>query len=240
MNLHTETASVQSVAWLEGFAELARGHKLWRHPFIDRCRGGTLSLEQVRLLAVQMYKFSYEFNAILARAIAACDDESARIIVAENLWEELGSGDLGSTHPALFRRFTRALGISDVALAAVPALPETRALIHTYLTLPDSHGFLAAVAAVCFASEGIVAMLYRQIEQGIRGTVAIADEDLAFFHVHIQVDDSHAANLVELLGPRLSTAEDALLARSAIRLALDARCTFFDGILRATRTPCDS
>lgn len=215
------------------FRRIAQQHALWRHPFVERCRAGELTLAQVRVLGGQMYKFSSEFTCFLAKALASCRDEQARLVIGQNLWEELGEGDPDRAHPELFRRFTRALRISDRELLAIPAEPETTQLIDTYLGLSDRYGELGLIGALCFASEGIVAGLYSQIETGLLKAVAFDKADLAFFEVHIHVDDGHAQNLESILLPRLRGAEDVERTEAAIGAALDARCRFFDGVLRA-------
>jgi pyrroloquinoline-quinone synthase len=217
---------------MRSFEQLAQMHPLWTHPFLAQCSGAALTLAEVKILTVQMYKFSKEFNRILASILACCPDESAQFVIVENLFDEMGQGDRDLVHPELFRRLTRAIGIDDGQLAAMPTADETQFMIDTYLGLSQEYGYLSALGAVCFASEGIVNALYTQIYHGIRDCGPIAADDLMFFEVHIHVDDSHAANLANLIGPRLQTKEQMALMEQAISAAMDARVQFFDGILR--------
>src|SRR5262249_17173140 len=154
------------------FRQICKEHPLWGHELIKRCRSGRLTLTEVRTLGAQMYKFSREFSRYLAKALAVCQHEEARVVIAENLWEELGEGDAKRAHPVLFRRFTRAIGIDDARLEQIPAEPETKALIDTYLSFPDKYGVLGALGAICYASEGIVGALYSQIERGLVRSVS--------------------------------------------------------------------
>jgi pyrroloquinoline-quinone synthase len=217
---------------MRSFEQLAQMHPLWTHPFLAQCSGAALTLAEVKILTVQMYKFSKEFNRILASILACCSDEAAQFVIVENLFDEMGQGDRDLVHPELFRRLTRAIGIDDVQLASIPTAPETQFMIDTYLGLSQRYGYLSALGAVCFASEGIVNALYTQIYHGIRDCGPIAADDLMFFDVHIHVDESHAANLANLIGPRLQQAEQVALMEQAISAAMDARVQFFDGILR--------
>jgi pyrroloquinoline-quinone synthase len=214
------------------FRRVAEDHPLWRHPFVERCRSGRLTLAQVRVLGAQMYQFCHQFPSFLALALAACPQEEARVVIGENLWEELGEGDPQRAHASLFRRFTRALGLTDAQLYAQPALPETAALIDTYRALSERYGVLGILGALCYASEGIVAALYTQIQGGLQHSLALDRDALLFFELHIHVDDGHADKLESVLLPMLRTTKDVLLVELAIRSALDARCAFFDGILR--------
>lgn len=218
---------------LDSFHRIAQRHPLWKHSFLERCRAGELSLAEVRVLAVQMYKFSQAFNRILASIMSCCSDEIAQLAIMENLLDEMGQGNLANAHPELFRRFTRSLGIDDGTLLLTPPEPETQAMIDTYLALPHKYGYLAALGAVCFASEGIVNSLYTQIRQGIVGTSPFSQEALIFFEVHIDLDVDHAAHLEAIIEPRLRTVEDSIYVHRAIKTALDARLHFFHGIERA-------
>lgn len=219
---------------MQSFLEVTANHPLWNHEFLIRCRTTQLTLAEVQILAVQMYKFSKEFNRILAGILSRCPDDSAQQVILENLFDEMGQGDPTLAHPELFRQFTRALGIDDATLSSLPTAPETCHLIDTYLNLPHQYSYLAALGAVCFASEGIVNTLYTQLQRGIAEAAALPKEALIFFDVHIDVDDSHAAHLAALIEPRITTTEVAMDVNRAILDAMNARVCFFDGIVRQT------
>jgi pyrroloquinoline-quinone synthase len=214
----------------DSFCSITKNHPLWNHPFLQRCRTGELSLAEIRILAVQMYSFCKEFNRILASTLSCCPDESAQLVILENLFDEMGQGDLNQSHPELFRRFTRALGMSDEALTAQLVTPETRTLIDTYLQIPHKYGYLAAVAAICYASEGIVNSLYSQLYKGIIDTANLQKDCLIFFEIHIDIDDSHAANLARVIESSILTPEAENNIKQAITEAMDARLQFFNGI----------
>ncbi|WP_414544270.1 TenA family transcriptional regulator [Nostoc sp. CCY0012] len=214
------------------FQEIAANHPLWNHDFLHRCRTGDLLLPDIQILAVQMYKFSKEFNRILAGILSCCPDETTQLVILENLFDEMGQGNIHQSHPELFRRFTRALGIDDDTLAALPTAPETLALIETYLKIPRQYGYIPALAAVCYASEGIVSSLYTQLYQGIVDAAPLPKESLIFFELHIDVDDSHAAKLAAVIEPRINLIDEFEQIQLAITEAMDARTEFFNGIQR--------
>lgn len=223
---------IDSSPLLQSLFEQTQIHPLWNHPFLQHCKSRELTLSEVKILAVQMYKFSKEFNRILAGILSHCSDESAQLVILENLFDEMGQGNSSLAHPELFRRFTRALGIDDETLANLPTAPETQEMIDTYLGLPYQYGYIAALGAVCFASEGIVNALYSQLYKGIAGAASFSKDDLLFFDVHISVDDSHAANLAALLKPRITSDKTAVEVNRAVLDAMDVRLNFFNGIQR--------
>lgn len=212
--------------------QLGKAHVFWAHPFLARCTAGELTLPDVRALASQMYRFTREFSPMLAKILAVCPDEEVRVVIGENLFEELGEGDPRRTHVELFRHFTRALGLDDRTVDAMPTEPETRHLIEVYMSLPERHGYLPALAAVCFASEGIVSTLYARLQSGIEHAIVLTPDDVIFFDLHIKTDHGHAAALVEVLEPRLADGAELVTAVAAVLEAMDARRGFFDGVVR--------
>jgi pyrroloquinoline-quinone synthase len=214
------------------FRHLAEMHPLWNHKFMVKCRAGQLTFSEVRCLAVGMYQFCREFNRILAGILSCCPEPGAQLVILENLYDEMGEGDPHRSHPALFRRFTRELGIDDETLETLPTAPETQGMIETYLSLPHQYGYLAAMGAVCFASEGIVNILYAQLERGIKGVAPFSKDSLIFFDLHIDLDGNHAAKLEAIVETQIQTSEEAKRVQRAIGATMNARVRFFDGIER--------
>jgi len=223
---------LSSATVMKTFREVAETHPLWNHEFLARCRAGLLTLQEVRVLAVQMYKLTQQFSRILASILSCCTEESAQLVILENLFDQMGEGDPSRSYPELFRRFTRALGIDDETLENTPTEPKTQALIETYLRLANRYGYVAALAAVCFASEGIVSSLYTQLQTGIASAANFSQEALIFFDVRIHQGADRCAKLAALVEARLGTLEEAMYANRAMLEALDARVQFFNGVQR--------
>ncbi len=222
--------TVLNLTFQDSLRNITKNHPLWNHAFIQRCGNGKLSLEEIRILAVQMYNFCNNFNRILAGILSCCPDKNAQLVILENLYDEMGQGDINQSHPELFRRFTRALGMDDETLAAQIVTPETRTLINAYLQIPHKYGYLAALGAVCYASEGIVSYLYSQLYKGIIDTANLPKDSLIFFELHIDLDDSHAANLERVIESSILTLEEENNIKQAVAEVMDARLQFFNGI----------
>ena len=221
-----------SLPLLETFNEVSVKHPLWHHPFLTQCRNSELTEAEVRILAVQMYKFCKEFNRILATIYSYCSDVEVQLVILENLSDEMGGGNIELTHPTLFRRFTRALGIDDETLESLPTAPETHNLVNTYIRIVQEYGYLAGLGAVCFASEGIVSTLYTQLQKGIRGAGTFSEDALIFFTLHVDLDNEHADRMARMIDAKVTSAEESIDINRAILEAMDARIEFFDGIQR--------
>jgi pyrroloquinoline-quinone synthase len=221
-----------SLPILETFHEVTSKHPLWNHEFLAQCRNSELTQAEVKILAVQMYKFCKEFNRILATIYSCCSDVTVQLVILENLCDEMGGGNPDLTHPALFRKFTRALGIDDQTLEDIPTAPETYHLVNTYMRIVHEYGYLAGLGAVCFASEGIVNTLYTQLQKGIRGAGTFSEDALIFFTLHVDLDGDHAYKMAQMIDAKVSTTEESIDINRAILEAMDARVEFFDGIQR--------
>ncbi len=217
----------------ELFSEVALKHPLWNHEFLIRCREGNLREEEVRVLAGQMYKFCREFNRILASAFLHCPDEDARMVIAGSLFDEMGRGDPSQTHPELFRRFTRAIGITDEELEAMPDTFETQEMIDTYMRLPEEHGYLAGLGAISYGSEGIVSTLYAHLIGCTPQGASLSKDSLAFFELYSKLDCDHARALGEVVARKIAGTTSTAQVMLAITDALDARQRFYDGIQRS-------
>lgn len=216
----------------DSLRSITKHHSLWNHSFLERCGSSQLSLPEIGILATQMYAFCKDFNRILASILSCCPNENTQLVILQNLYDEMGEGDLNQSHPELFRRFTRALGMNDETLATQVVTPETRNLISSYLEIPHKYGYLAALGTVCYASEGIVSYLYSQLYKGIIDAASLPKDSLIFFELHIDIDDNHAANLERVIESTFLTPEDETNIKQAITEAMDARLQFFHGIER--------
>ena len=135
------------------------------------------------------------------------------------------------THPALFRRFLTALGLSGSELEQLEALPATDDFNETYRSLCRDAHWLEGLAAMGPGTEGIVPLLYSQILQGIRESGAVSQADYVFWTIHVHCDEGHARNIIEAMRPYAAhPSHQQLIWRGAMR-ALDARERWFDGLL---------
>jgi pyrroloquinoline quinone (PQQ) biosynthesis protein C len=136
------------------------------------------------------------------------------------------------THPALFRRFMRCLGLTAEALGQVVPLPETHAFNAAYDDICRNGHWLEGLGAMGPGTECIVPRVYSKILDGIRGSGLVTPADYVFWTVHVHCDDGHGRNVIDAMRPYVDDAHNReLISRGAIR-ALDARARWFDGLHR--------
>jgi pyrroloquinoline quinone (PQQ) biosynthesis protein C len=136
------------------------------------------------------------------------------------------------THPALFRRFLRALGLTPEVLAEVQMLPETAAFNATYEQICRNSNWLEGMGAMGPGTECVVPAIYSQILAGLSQGGLVSEADRVFWTIHVHCDDGHGRNIVEAMRQHLTDEpQRQLVKRGALRV-LDARSEWLTGLYR--------
>jgi pyrroloquinoline quinone (PQQ) biosynthesis protein C len=210
--------------------------RLREHPFIRRCRDGSITRHELNVFLAQQAKYSGYFTRYLCALISNLHDNDDVLRLAENLAEELGFGEHDSEpHARLFTRMLAELGVQQ---HEVPTFPETAHLIATALHYCKQRNPAYGLGALCLGAEAIVAPLYSDIIEGFMAN-GVARERLKFFEIHVECDDDHAATMYDIL-QRLQDQrpQDAALMLEGAQAMIDARLDFFNGILDGAQQAC--
>ena len=138
--------------------------------------------------------------------------------------------DNSHTHPALFRVFTRALGIKDEDLEATQPLLSTQHFIETYKKLYLESPFLKAMGAVGPGTECAVPVMYVPILEGLKKHGKFTDKELFFFDLHLPIDEEHCTMICDALTPYVDDEANQELVRNGALEALESRKRFWDGL----------
>ena len=174
--------------------------------------------------------------------VAITPDEASRAPLIKNLGEEYGARqeenrDMNPelTHPAIFRRFLRSVGIdtSPGSLDAIKPLPETKLFVEKYLNIRYLN-YIYAFGAMGPGTEYIVPQMYTYIREGCRGA-GLSEDDVLFFSAHIELDVEHAEGIKDSLLPFATSEDHQELLREGAMDFLDARTVLWDGLERASK-----
>jgi pyrroloquinoline-quinone synthase len=162
---------------------------LLKHPFYRAWGEGSLPMESLQVYAEQYYQHVRAFPENLRQLAGRASGDLAKV-VEENLAEEL---DPAAPHPALWREFAHAVGVSETALEEARPLPGIAALLDTYDEVA-AQGTMAQAVASFYAYEAQVPETATQKITGLRRYYGICDERaLAYFSVHQEADVRHRA-----------------------------------------------
>lgn len=170
----------------------------------------------------------------LAALISNCrDDEGLQLALAEVLFDEYGHLNPDETHPALYRRFLKALGISEEEWEEPPTLPEIQLYITTHYALCGHPDVRLGLGALGPASEWPVPPIYVRLAEGLKRSAGLPDEALEIFTSHVTMDVTHARIMMEAIAPYAEDEEGQNRVREGALRSLDARCVMLDGLYKA-------
>jgi mannose-6-phosphate isomerase-like protein (cupin superfamily)/pyrroloquinoline quinone (PQQ) biosynthesis protein C len=201
-------------------------HPIWDCRLLAEARAGALDRRDFQYLFGQYAAYSRNFTRYLAALMARSDDDYYRARLSQNLWEEGGGAAPETRHAALFREF---LARIEVDPARVTYSSATLHFVEQYLDASAADDHVYATAFLGLGTEGVVSRIYRDLVTGMVAA-GIPDEQLHFFHLHIECDDDHALTLVDMLTARANEPGWFERARRGVSDALDARLRFFDDI----------
>ena len=200
---------------------------LLNHPFYIAWSKGELSLEQLKRYAGQyMHHVLAEptyLSAVHSKTPHFASDGRSDLGPRQTILQNLVDEEFGpNNHPALWKRFACALGLSEDDLAAAAPLPATERLVQTFTDLCRNRPYYAGLAALHAFESQVPAIAAVKIE-GLRRFYGLYDTGaVQFFTVHQEADVRHSA------------AEWALIERAADSSAKQAE------VLAATSESCEA
>jgi pyrroloquinoline-quinone synthase len=210
------------------------GHPALVHPFLERFGEGDASEEGVRTFAIQYYRHVRVSRLYLAALISGCrEDERLQLALAGILFDEYGHLDPEETHPALYRRFLKALNITKEEWEAPRTLPEIELYIEAHYALCRHPDIRLGLGALGPASEWPVPPIYVRLAEGLKRSAGLPDEALEIFTSHVTMDVEHARIMMEAVAPYAGDEEGQERVREGAMRSLDARSVMLDGLYRA-------
>lgn len=208
------------------------------HPFLQRCRRGQASREEMSIFLAQQDLYSRHFTRFLCALMSnLCSNDQVHALAA-NLFEELGLDEAGAVpHRLIYKAMLADFGIEEPRAEA--ALPGTRRLVDVMYANCRDGDFARGLGALCLGAEALVPGMYGDV---VAGFAALGDtgEKVAFFTIHIECDDGHAETMRAILEDLIRDDPDkAAVIEAAGREAVDARKAFFDSIEASASAAAD-
>jgi pyrroloquinoline-quinone synthase len=204
------------------------------HAFSRAWAAGELSRAQLGEWAIQHFYYIDPIPQQFATLYSRLPDLDARQHLLENLLGEEMPGKPGKRHPDLLRKFARACGVSDDRILRAEEngeiLPTTRAMRAWIWELSGIRPLGEACAGIMVALEGQLPTLYPKYVEAMH-RMGFSDDDLEFFHVHIEGDTEHAHIGLELTARYSTTPELQSRSIAAVRASAEMRFAMLDGIL---------
>jgi pyrroloquinoline-quinone synthase len=224
------SARVPPAAFVRALWAEVEQHPALTHPFLHRFAEGRLARWQIWGYASQHYQLVCSFTAYPEAIAGRTPDPEVRRLLRDILEDEyMRPQAFERSHPALYRRFMRAVGFEEGAWDRVPVLPATRSFVATHLDM-TFRSWMEALGAVRPGHEWAIPRMFPSLVQGIERSVAVPAEALEYFRLHIDLDVEHGRALeAALLRWATTDANQEDLQRGA-RRSLDARAAFWNAL----------
>ncbi|EQA38138.1 Iron-containing redox enzyme [Leptospira inadai serovar Lyme str. 10] len=177
----------------------------------------------------QEYFVSVAFVNWFLNTAAISDFVSSKIVLVENIWEELGEGKEDEAHVSLLKRF---LAEMEESVKAEDLLPETAQYLNLMQRITTTD-FFAALGALGPANEYLLKLEYGRMflsYKELKSRISLPDGK--FFQVNLDADESHSEKLFRLIDEVADEEQKRQRVRDGAILALDARLVFYEGLQR--------
>jgi pyrroloquinoline-quinone synthase len=210
-------------------AKVALVERLRSHSFLQRCRNGQVTLEEMKIFLVQQGLYATNFTKYLCAAMANLPSNAEIRPLAQNLFDECGFSGT-KPHAVVYDEMLEGFGLT---LKGAAPLSGTVKLINTMMRHCRSENPSFGTGALNLGAEALVPDFYTDIVKGFVGC-GVSEDQLGFFTLHIVVDDTHATTLGEIMdaiaGDKPSEIRNMVAAGSDL---VDARMEFLTSVERA-------
>lgn len=227
----TTPRALENQRFFEGMLGRARRHPFYSHPFMGASLGDS-SPRIASFILGSYFKIVSPFTAHLCALSARAPTLRARYALTDNIYEELGCGDIDEAHPNLYVKMLASMGVSLEAAEEAPTLLSMqRTNEHLRRTIGE-HPFavgcalLASVEATIAPSFPVMALVGRE---------AFPEMNMDFFDRHGPRDDEHCSDAATLFAVTAESSDFAAV-EVAVRQDLDHRTETFDDWARALKT----
>jgi len=210
--------------------ETVETHPAVTHPFLRRFAAGGLRRWQIWGYASQHYHLVGFFPAYLEAIADRTPDAEVRRLLRAILEDEyMRRESFERSHPALYRRFLRAIGFGEGDWDRVPRLPATRAFVQIHLDM-TWRSWLEALGAVGPGHEWAIPLMFPHLVHGVERSLPLAPAALEYFQLHINLDVEHGQLLQESLLRWAATKENQDTIRRGAQRSLEARAAFWSAL----------
>jgi len=207
-------------------------HEAVNHPFLKKFSQGNLSEERIKIFALHYYRHAKMFSHYIANIIPRIPHEKDRMLMVKNLMDEYGNLSPEKTHPALFRKFLKGLGLKKEDWKKFKPIPEVTNFIDRLTMLTRYEPFLIGLGAVGPGVEWVIPAMFKKIVDGIQNSISIKEDDMEYWTSHIILDVEHGEAATTILKNYIHGAESHDMIKKGAMKSLEARKILWDGFER--------
>lgn len=167
------------------------------------------------------------FPALIALGASRMKNEASRTVLAVNLYQECGEGDVNRTHHAIYRKFLTSAGLSPNDTTESPFSQEWRSRLFEYISgTPSTSSVLGALSAGEFLAQPALSRIYRVIEPHY------PQANHEYFTKHLVLEEEHVKEITAMIARDARTELSWNEVVEGFRFGLAIWETYFDHIAK--------
>ena len=218
-----------NLQFLEGLEKEVLGHKVFDHPLLCKMAGGDIAEEAVKIILAQFSKHIFVFTGALCTLMGRLPDVRSRVVLFENLYEELGRGNVNFCHYNLYTTMLETLNIDTAYIENLPELNSIE-LLNSGLDHATKTSYITGMAWLGLGGEITIPNNFPYLRKSIELHFRDVEVDFRFFDHHGDTDQEHSDDANMLLAYYMRD-EDRELIRNETYKSLSARCFVWDELL---------
>lgn len=215
--------SIDNRRFFDATLEKAREHRFFTHSFMSAFES-TPSRETVAYVLTTFYKIVSPFTGLLCSLGGRAPNLRSRFALMDNIFEEMGCGDLGAAHPSLYLKMLSSIGVTSVAAENARTLPVIRRINEHLREVVEQRDFAVACAVLASAEATIPPSFPAMAKIAQR---AFPEVDMDFFDRHGPRDAGHSDDAAMLFAVTANSADFATV-EAEVQIDLDLRAELFD------------
>ncbi len=216
--------AIENQKFFDDVLARAKDHRFFSHPFISAFDEVVPTRDLASFILTSFYKIVAPFTGLLCSLGGQAPNLRSRFALMDNLYEEMGCGDLNAAHPSLYLKMLESIDVTENAAEAMPTLPSIRR-INDHLRDVVEHRHFSVACAVLASAESTIPPTFPILAAMARN--AFRDIDLSFFDRHGPRDEGHAGDASMLFAVSGDRSHFATV-EADVKLDLDYRSDLFD------------
>ena len=165
------------------------------------------------------------FPSLIAAGAARALDEKTRAVLAVNLYQECGEGDIRRTHHAIYRKYLATAGLEPAAENEADFAARWRVDLLKYIQgVPSPLAALGALAAGEFLAQPVLSRIFPLLQDQYPG----ADQE--YFTKHLDLETEHVREITELLAGQIHGETGWAEVLGGFQFGLSVWETYFEGL----------
>lgn len=225
--MQTFHSSQAAISFRTSLEESVRNHPVLTANSWLESKERRMEKDDLLLWLRQEYFVSVDFVNWFLNTAAISESLDAKIVLVQNIWEELGEGKAEDSHVSILKKF-----LSDMGETVFEShrLPQTKAYLDLMQRITTTD-FYSALGAIGPANEYLLKLEYSRMFMSYRSLKErVSLPEGKFFQVNLDADESHSEKLFRLIDSVADTDEKRNRVMEGNRLALDARLVFYEGL----------